>query len=472
MAKKDKKPQVEAPVVDKPAEVVDKSTEEVQVINPAAKKGLTQGEKVTYLTEMRIRTQELAQEENPPIHMIHGYNMIRDAVILDIACGEIACGESATGYILIANETNYTALKLAANATGIALPEYKSLPRPTKAQLNAVGIAEAGEIRALPKSDIKPSKEVLKQKKAEQQLNAEAEAGKKLYLKDHTKIETDEQLKEALGFQLVNMAVANPIDRLVTTDQFYRAYLEARAEKSDNPQTELDKIHKLSLADLLQDITTMVEPTFVLSGFGKRLCMLAEDSKSIVPAFCAFKNCVVNRKTGTYKYTDEEIAAFVRVLIVWYVSAKSAEMSASIKEKEKNLLCLKKDAKANAKAIEAEEKKIAGLKSAIAHFTEMISLTSDPSFELANDFIAAYNNNDNKFHISAVAVYKAVVDTYYRNVEIDELEFDSLLLNVQQHIGIILNLFNSEMGKVDDYDEKNLIEFSSASTEQEEPKNA
>ena len=100
------------------------------------------------------------------MNLIRGYNMIRDAVILDIACGEIACGESATGYILIANEANYNALKLAATATGVSIPEYKSLPRPTKAQLNAVGIADLGEVRALPKKDIKLSKEAAQQKKA------------------------------------------------------------------------------------------------------------------------------------------------------------------------------------------------------------------------------------------------------------------------------------------------------------------
>jgi hypothetical protein len=60
----------------------------------------------------------------------------------------------------------------------------------------------------------------------------------------------------------------------------------------------------------------------------------------------------------------------------------------------------------------------------------------------------------------AAKVYKDIVYTYgYDKKNITELEHDSLLLNVQQHIGIILNLFNSEMGKQDAYDEKNLIEF-------------
>jgi hypothetical protein len=76
----------------------------------------------------------------------------------------------------------------------------------------------------------------------------------------------------------------------------------------------------------------------------------------------------------------------------------------------------------------------------------------------------------------AVKIYKDVVDTYYANVQITELEADSLLLNVQQHVGIILNLFNSEIGRLDEYNEKNLIEFGEQPVEEkttkDESKNA
>jgi hypothetical protein len=286
-------------------------------------------------------------------------------------------------------------------------------------------------------------------------------------MKDHTKIETDEQLKEALGFQLVNPAITNPIEKLITTAQFYRAYLEAHAEKADDPQAELAKIHELTLADLLQDITTMVKPTFVLTGFGKMLGTLAQDANSVVPAFCRFKNCVLNKKTGAYEYDDETIASLTRVVIAWYASAKSAELSASIEAKNKNLAVLKKDAKANAKAIESEEKKISVIKKNIEMYTNMLALVNEPSFDLADGFIAAYNNNEDPNHMYALKVYKDIIYTYgYENMNITELERDSLLLNVQQHIGIILNMFNSEAGKQEEYDEKNLIKFDATPVEE------
>ena len=455
MGKNNKKPTVEAPVVDKPQENAAKaSAEEATVVNMTAKKGLSQSDKVTYLKELRHRSDELKQEDNPPMEMIKGYDMIRDAVIIDIAVGEIACGESATGHILIANENNYKALQLAAISRGVKIPEYKALPRPTKAQLEAVGIAEVGDIRSLPMKDIKPSKEAIDKKKEENKLNAEAESGKKEYLNDHTKIETNDQLKEALGFQLANNKIASPLDRIITSAQFYRAYREALAEKSDNPEVELAKIHELTLSDLLQEISTMVPPSFTAAGFGRLLCKRIADTKSVVPAFEMLKRCGRKRNDKEFKFSDEEIAALVRVLVVWKASAEIATLGASIKR-------LSKDAKKNAAAI---DKANADIKAE----QELMNFVTNPTYDLADNFIAAYNNKEHELHNSAVEIYKSIVETYYKDVNVPELELETMLLNVQQHVGIDLNLFNEEMLKRDEYDSKNFIEISSEPAEKPE----
>lgn len=449
MAKdKKKNPTVEAPVVEKPEEKAPEvKTEEAKVINPTTKKGLSQSDKVTYLKELRHRSDELKQEDNPPVEMIKGYDMIRDAVIIDIAVGEIACGESATGYILIANENNYKALQLAAITRGVKIPEFKALPRPTKSQLEAVGIVEIGEIRALPMKDIKPSKEAIEKKKGEIKLNAEAESGKKEYLNDHTKIETDEQLAEALGFQLVNNKIASPLDRIITAAQFYRSYLEARAEKSDNPEAELAKIHELTLADLLQEISTMVPPSFTAEGFGRLLCKRITDTKSVVPAFEMLKRCGKKRNDKEFKFSDEEIAALVRVLVVWKASTEIANIGSEIKR-------LSKNAEKNVKAIEDANNRIMAEQ-------ELMTYVTEPDFELADNFIAAYNNKEHEMHKSAKDIASSIIETYYKDVDIPELEMDTALLNIQQHIGIDLNLFNSDLGKRDEYDSKNLIDMTS-----------
>ena len=466
---KNKKPAVEAPVVDKKptAEAAVKTPATVQMPNTGMPSGLSQDAKVAYMRGIQHRKDEMLKNGGESANHYVALTMLEDLTILDIAVTEAVVHKNPMGCILAKDEQNWNTLKLLAEDRGVKLPDYKDLPKPTKEQLAAAGLEAAPNQVVLAIEEKHVSAETKKKVQREAKLNEEAQSGKKEYLKDHTKIETDEQLKEALEFQLSTGSSTNPIARLVTTTQFYRAYLEARAEKADDPKAELAKIHELTLANLLQDITTMVKPTFVLEGFGKRLGTLAQDANSVVPAFCNFKNCVLNKKTGKYEYDDETIASLTRVVIAWYASAKSAELSASIEAKNKNLAVLKKDAKANAKAIESEEKKVSVDKKNIEMYTNMLALVNEPSFDLANGFIAAYNNNEDPNHMYAVKVYKDVVYTYgYDQMEITELEHDSLLLNVQQHIGIILNMFNSEAGKQEEYNESNLVAFESKSVEE------
>lgn len=472
--KKDKKPTVEVPKVEAPAE--EAKTPAVQdgtkVNIPGAPDGMSQHDKVLYASVIQHRKDEMIRNGGESAEKYNALTVLEDATIIDIAVTELVIKKNPSALILTANEKNYSAIQLLASDMGVTLPDFKSLPKPTKEQLKAAGIeAVPGQV-VLKLEDKSVSKEAREQKQKEQKVIDESK--NKDYMKDHTKIQTDEQLKEALGFQLVNPAITNPIEKLITTAQFYRAYLEARSDKAEDQNAELERIHALSNADLLQDIITMVPPTFVATGFGNILGRRAHDANSIVPAFCMLKNCVIDRKTGKAKYSDEEIAALVRTLIAWYVSSKSAEMSNAIKAKEENIKVLKKDAKNNAKGIETEEKKIAGLKKSIEHFNTMLSLITDPSFDIVDDFIAAYKNNDNANHIYAVEIAKSVLDTYYRGIDIPELEFDSALLNIQQRAGIILNLFTSEIVKRDEYSEENLVAIETSVEEkpgEEKPKN-
>lgn len=451
--KKEKNPVVEAPVVEQPKEKKEE-TVTAKVINMAAGKGLTQSEKLQFATELRHRVSELKEEENPPLELISGYNMIRDVTFIDLAAGEVACGTSATGYIFSGNEMAYKTLQAAAARLGVTLPEFKSLPAPSKTDLEKVGLTGVGNTKLISSTKIKVSEETKKKKKAEQKLNDDAASGKKEYLNDHTKIENEDQLKEALAFQLVNGKIASPIERIITAAQFYRAYLEARTDKSDNQEAELAKIHGYTNSDLLQDIITMVPPTFAVEGFSSHMCRLAESTGSVVPAYNLFKKAATDRKTGKCKFSDEEIAVFVRTIIVWNNTAKIADISKDIK-------VLNNDAKANAKAIEQCTAKIQNLQ-------KIIALVTEPDFDIADNFIAAYNNSDDPNHTLAETLYKSVVSTYYSDVEVPELEFDTMLLNVQQRIGIILNMFNSSIGKREEYSIENLVSLSTEGQEKKE----
>lgn len=451
-----KKPQVEAPIVDNANET--KKTDVSTLVNAEKRSGLTQGEKTVYLAALQRRKEELKGEKSAAsASIIAGLDLIQDSTILDIALGEIACGTSAIGIVIRGNEENYETFQMLAKALHVTLPSFKSLPAPTKEQLKQAGITsiEPGSSKFLLLESKQVDAEAKKEKKKEKALQEQAKD--KDYLTDHTKISSEDQLKEALGFQLVNPAIANPVDRVITAAQFYRSYLESRAENASDPKAELDKIHGYTLSDLLQDVSTMVPPTFVSSGFGKILSSSATNAKSIIPAFGLFKRACTNRKTNVCKFEDDEIAALVRVLIVWRCTSEIADISKSIAEINKNIAALNKNAKANTKAIETEKNKIEAKTAAISKIQETISLAVDPGFELADSFLTAYNNEDNPMHEQALLVYKSIVETYYKDVNIPELEFDSFLLSIQQRAGIILNLFNSAIGQRDDYSIENLI---------------
>jgi len=275
-------------------------------------------------------------------------------------------------------------------------------------------------------------------------------------------------LKEALGFQLVNSKIARPVERLLTTANFYRSYLTIQANKSENKDAELARIKDLTDADLLQEISTMVPPTFTAEGFGKYLCKCTKDSKSIIPAFGLFKRAAVNRETGICKLTEQEIASLVRVLVIWNATSQISLISESIEDHNNNIKILSKNAEANKLGIEKENEAIGECKDTIKMFQDIISLATDPSFDVVDNLIRIYHDQEDPQHAVAVSIYNSIVKTYYEGIDVPELEHDAFLLNVQQRAGIILNMFTSNLLRRDDYSEENITPTKS---EEEAPKN-
>lgn len=444
---KKKAPQVEAPVVKQPEkkETTLPAETETKVNVPGIPQGLDQNHKADLIGYAQHRKDEMVRNNEANAEKYKAFTMLEDALFLDVAMTEAVVKKNPMGCILTMNEANYNGILLPlAEELKVNLPSYKSLPKPTKEQLKVLGLSASPEQRVLMIEDKNVSEETKKKVKAAAKLNEEATSGKKEYLTDHTKIESDEQLKEALEFQLVNSKVASPLDKLITTAQFYRAYLEARADKAADPQAEIARIHELTLADLLQEISTMVSASFTAEGFGKLLCKQVGTYQSIIPAFELLKRCGKNRKTGTFRFSDEEVAAMVRVLVVWKASAQIATISKELKK-------LSADAEKNKDAIEQCNKEIAAEQDLMACVTE-------PPYDVVDNLIVAYNNEDNEMHKTAKAIVSAIIETHYKGVDIPELEFETALLNIQQRAGAVLNLFNSAVGRRDDYSEENLTD--------------
>lgn len=452
MAKNNKKtPAAEAPVVENPANNEEKKTPaKVNVMQVgdldkikqsyAKNGGLDPNHRVDVLMGIKTYFKDdpnAAANTGVPQEAVDKINGIAAIGFVAALGDEIMMGQS--GWAQKMRMTQIEAINAVQEITGISI-DVKALPAPDS----------NGETQ-VKQENIKVSKETKEALKEAKQANDDANSGKKEYLNDHTKIETDEQLKEALGFQLVNTAIVNPVDRLITTAQFYRSYLEARAEKTDNAEAELAKIHEFTLANLLQDIITMVDPTYVTKGFGRILCVSAENSKSVVSAFNMFKRTCYDKKTKKYRYTDEEIAAFVRVLIVWYATTKIADLG-------KNIKVLSKDANANAKAID-------GCNNAIKHFQWMIDLTTEPNFSIVDGLVDAYNSDEDPAHKQAEAIVKSIIETYYKDVEVNDLTRPVIVLNAKQYAGVVMNLFRDPLARRNEFSLENLIELPEPSEE-------
>lgn len=475
MAKKDNKknPQVEAPVVEKPEEKTPANKVDVlQVgdLNKLAQSytkngGLDPNHRVDVLMGIKTYFKDdpnaaanvgISQEAVDKINGIAAIGFV--AALGD----EIMMGDSSWAQKM--RMTQVDAINAVNSITGISI-DVKALPAPD---------AEGNVL--VEKKNIKVSK--ITKENLDKIKKTNEEAKDKDYCNDPTKITNEEQLKEALGFQLVNSKIVNPIDKLIATSQFYRSYIEILAEKSDNPKGELDKIHGYTTKDLLEEIITMVPPTFVSSGYGKYICQLTANYGSIIPAFNNMKRSATNRKTKVCKFSDEEIATIIRVLYVWYITSLISNAGASIKNHEKNIKELSSNKEANAKAIEGENKKIEDCKAEIACLQAAISLATSPNYDVVDEFEDAYRDSSHKLHKSAEKIYDSIVETYYPDTEIDPLVKDSFLTNVKIHAGIITNLFNDALNQRSEFN-KDALTYVPADekpaeehTSEEEPKNS
>ena len=107
-----------------------------------------------------------------------------------------------------------------------------------------------------------------------------------------------------------------------------------------------------------------------------------------------------------------------------------------------------------------------------------MTLTTDPDFEIVDDLVDAYNTADNANHKNAESIVKSIIETYYKDEEINDLNRPVIVLNAQQYAGVTLNLFRDPLTKRDDYTLEKLVAMpekpaeEEKSAEEEESKNS
>lgn len=341
-----------------------------------------------------------------------------------------------------------------------------------KAEINTVneicqdlGISINTNLLPAPNEDGKievPSAAVEVSDETRAQLKKEEEIRNKQVEIDPSKIENDEQFKEAANKVMITRD--NLHHKLSDTIDLYKAYRGIQASKSENKEEELKKLNNKSRIDLFREIMAILGSScaLVVNGAGRFMYNIASQTKSPIVPFCMLRNSTKNRKTGAYALTDEEVADYVRVLIEWANNIKIADEKKRLEGLEKNLEALKKDEKKNATGIADTQKKIEIAKNNLKHFEDVISYVMNPSSEVPANLMKDYSDKETY----ATRVVKYITDSYYDDIILSEMKPDGLRHNIEQYAGIIINLFRDPAAKIEKYRESNIIPLEPISTEE------
>lgn len=327
------------------------------------------------------------------------------------------------------------AVNAIAEFTGVSI-DVKALPAPDK----------NGEVK-VPSTAVKVTKE------AKEKIKKEKEAAKNAVL-DPTKIENDDMLKAALVAVLSDMK-ERPYDRIAKAVTFYNSVLEFQASKKENADAEIEKIRNTSFANTLRAIVDIAGPNvYSLDGICKLLRCTVMETESPVSAFCLFRNASINPKTGKH-VEDAVIADIVKILINWSSEACIAEEEKKISESNR----ISEKNKDNVGIVNAEKERRKKYGEHIAYFKKSADIVNSASTDLANNFIAAYNDDKNPLYTVARRAGRNIADTYYRGKDLTKVDQEVLLKNLAQYAGIITNLFRDPLGQQVNYSESNLIDM-------------
>lgn len=275
---------------------------------------------------------------------------------------------------------------------------------------------------------------------------------------DGSKVKDEEGVRKGGIFILADTkADPRPYARINSLIRFYRDYLyfkagddeAAKKAVSDTPNEEL-----------FSAVAKIIGPCpFSMHGVASLLYSQTASTKSPVSAFCMFRNSTLDKTTGHPTLDDAAVASMVKTLIIWCANSKIADATESIETCENNVKVLSKNKKQNATAIKKEQDKITTYKSSIDAFKDVITFVTNPSTEIADALIDAYDNKEHEHYKNSHRLACDIMKTYYPGVEAKKVKHDCFLHNMQQYIGVVTNLFRDPLQQSIAYKEANITEL-------------
>lgn len=344
-------------------------------------------------------------------------------------------------------------------------------------------VALSGEVgihldtKALPAPDANGNIEVLStaitvSKETKASIEKENAIAEEIPETDGSKVTTEEGVRKGGIYILASTKEdARPYARILSLIKFYRDYLYFRA---GDDEAAKKKVSDASNEELFRDVVKIIGPCpFSMHGISNLLYTATATTKSPVSAFCMFRNSTLDKTTGHPTIDDSAVASMVKVLVTWNADSKITADEESIAVCEANIKALSKNKKQNAKAIEKENAKIETYKSCIESYKEVSSFVTNPSTAIADIMPEAYDNREHEEYKNVHRVASEIMKTYYRGITPKQVEHDSLIHNMQQYAGVIINMFRDPLQQNIAYKESNITELivTNESTEEkvEEP---
>lgn len=388
------------------------------------------------------------------IHSINVFTLAGFATVLAI---EVHENKSPFAQKML--EKQIDAVNAISEFTGVAI-DVKALPAPNK----------DGQIQ-IPSTAIQVSDDTKKKIAAEEKLEG---------VTNPAEVTSPEQLAASLTL-LISRGNEGIIVRMRRATDFYRGYLTIQANKAEDKKAALEEVKNKSYSDLLSEMAAVVGPCPVgLVGNAGLFRKNFVNVGTIIGPFCMYRRNADKIDTKG-ALTNDFIADLVRIMITWSCKEEISKAEKGIKENEriikKNEEIIKENKDANdvtiAKAaINTHKGYIEKCNNTINEMNGIVIGMNNPSIEDVDNLIDNYNKKDDTDadYKRAHLIVDQIINTYYKGTDLTKVDMDSLLHNVQQRAGIIVNLFRDPLSQSIAYSESNITEIAQAEAPAEEQK--
>lgn len=301
-----------------------------------------------------------------------------------------------------------------------------------------------------------PSNAITMDKKTKEAAVEEAAIIEELPELDPSKINDKEGLRKAIIYTLADTKTnVRPYDRINAAIDLYKSYLYFH--ESDEKKKE--EISKAERASLLRDmIVTAGSCPFSINGFANILYNSVATTKAPIEAFCLFRNNSLIKgegpKAGYPEIDDATVALFVKNVVIWTAESKIEEVKLSIQGIEEGIKVLEKNKKQNKAAIEKNKAKIKDYEATIEAHNDVIALVTSPSSEIADIIPEAFVNKEHESYKNARRTCSNILKSYFPEIKsYNDIKEESLLSNMQQYAGVIINFFRGPGEQLPNYKE-------------------